>query len=297
VERQIKEFNIPNSTWSEQCNLFSEVVNVLYDNPEENISSVHQFFSDVWLSYPSGSDYVRNVLLVQDKSLLNTTVSLLNNKNTAMDAVKLMDQVILKIIIENKDNMDLYNIVHEKLLSVNDVITQLLNSDSLILVLAGTKLVQAFVNHKLEYLLKTGTLASLDIFFKLKLSNVIHTVVANTICTIIKSGDIQSIMKILIEGNLIDRIIGSFNNEDCQVAYRGHLRIIANNLKDCTVPEICDFLKSNQAWSDFLLKLQQLNEFHVSFKVVDNLRRRDHTTTRPDIDGTGMLPHYLALKS
>jgi hypothetical protein len=280
VERQMKEFNIPNSTWSENCQLMSRVVEILETNPEEYLDAVHKFFSELCLCYPTDSDFVKSIILVNDGALINTVLCLMDNKNTASDAVKLLDQIILSILMENKDNQEFYNLATTKLFSRKEVFYNLLSSDSLILVLAGTKLVQSFVKHKLVYLLDRGTLSCLDILVKFKLSNVLHSVVCDIICSILKSSDIDLINQLLKEGKLIDKIIDAFNStNNSEIGYRGHLRIVANALRECQIPEVCSELKDNQRWNEFLAKLELLNETHIGYREAENRRRKREQET------------------
>jgi len=272
VERQMREFNMPNSTWSENCELISKVVETLRDNPEEYLDAVHKFFSELCLCYPNDTDFVKSIILVQDAALINTILSLLDNKNTASDAVKLLDQIILGILMENKDNKDFYVVATEKLFSRKEVFYNLLSSESLILVLAGTRLVQSFVKHKLINHLDKGLISCLDLLVKFKWSNVIHTVVCEIVCSILKASELVLINQLLTEGQLIDKIIDALN-DNAEVGYRGHLRIVANALRACQIPEVCVHLQSNQRWAQFLTILDNLNETNIGYREAENRRR------------------------
>jgi len=290
VERQMRDFNIPNSTWSENCELISKVVETLGNNPEEYLEAVHKFFNEICLCYPNDSDFVKSIILVQDAALINSIISLMENKNSASDAVKLLDQIILGILMENKDNSEFYKRTTEKLFLRKDVFYNLLSSDSLILVLAGTKLIQTFVKHRLINLLDRGIILCLDLLVKFKWSNVIHTVVCDILCSIIKTADLELINQLLIEGNLTDKIIDVLT-DNAEVGYRGHLRIVANSLRTCQIPQVCVYLQSNQRWTQFLSKLDHLNETHIGYREAENrrreqLRREGETSVQQQAPGT-----------
>jgi len=272
VERQLKEFNMPNSTWSENCRLISKVVEALEENPEENLEAVQKFFSEVCLSYPSDSDFVKNILLVQDAALIISVLGLLDNKNTASDAVKLLDQVILVILMDNKDHAEFFEAATEHIQKRKHVFQHLLSSDSLIMALAGTKLVQSLVKHKLSNLLDGGTLSCLDLMIKFKWSNVLHTVITDTLCSIFKTPDLDLINQLMDEGKLLEKIIETFSTEE-EVGYRGHLRIVANAIRDCPAPSVTERLKSDQKWCQFLIQLDQLNDKHIGYREVENRKR------------------------
>jgi len=148
----------------------------------------------------------------------------------------------------------------------------LLSSESLILVLAGTRLVQSFVKHKLINHLDKGLISCLDLLVKFKWSNVIHTVVCEIVCSILKASELVLINQLLTEGQLIDKIIDALN-DNAEVGYRGHLRIVANALRACQIPEVCVHLQSNQRWAQFLTILDNLNETNIGYREAENRRR------------------------
>jgi len=290
VERQLREFNLPNSTWSENCKLISKVVETLSNNAEEYLDAVHKFFNELCLCYPNDSDFVKSIVLVQDAALINSVLSLMDNKNTASDAVKLLDQIILGILNENKENRDFYNLATGKLFSRKEVFYSLLSSESLILVLAGTKLIQTFVKHKLINHLDQGLIYCLDLLVKFKWSNVIHTVICDIICSILRASDIELITQLLIEGHLTDKIIDALNDNN-EVGYRGHIRIVANTLRACQIPVICAYLQSNQRWTQFLTILDHLNETQISYREAENRREQlrreaESSSVQPQAPGT-----------
>jgi len=230
------------------------------------------FFSEVCLSYPSDSDFVKNILLVQDAALIKSVLALMDNKNTASDAVKLLDQVILVILMDNKDHTEFFKMATEHIQARKHVFQHLLSSDSLIMALAGTKLVQSLVKHKLASLLDGGTLSCLDLMIKFKWSNVLHTVISDTLCIIFKTPDLELIHQLLDEGKLLEKIIETFSTEE-KVGYRGHLRIVANAIRECPAPEVAERLKTDQKWCQFLAQLGQLNDTHIGYREAENRKR------------------------
>jgi len=103
--------------------------------------------------------------------------------------------------------------------------------------------------------------------------NVIHTVVCDILCSILKASDINLINQLLNEAHLMDKIMDTLTNNP-DVGYRGHLRIVANALRACPIPEVAAYLQSNPRWTQFLIRLDYLNEFHIGYREAEN-RRRD----------------------
>jgi len=155
--------------------------------------------------------------------------------------------------------------------------------------LAGTKLVQSLVKHKLSNLLDGGTTSCLDLMIKFKWSNVLHTVISETLCYIFNTPDVELINQLLDEGKLLEKIIETFNTKE-QVGYRGHLQIVANAIRNCSVPELVDRLKSNQQWTLFLDHLNLLNDTNIGYREAENRKSKTDSTATVPLDTVSSPP-------
>lgn len=275
VERQMKEFGVEICAWSEKSELIPVVVEALRTQPEENLESVQKFFSEVCLSYPVDSAFVKNILLVGDSALIRTVIELMENKNTASDAVKLLDQVVLVIMNDNQGDLEFFQMVRERLLVHKEKFQGLITSNSLLTALAGVKLIQALVKHKFVDLMDGAPLSCIDLMMKFPWSNVIHRVISDTFVYIIAHPKDLLLSKIFPESNsLVDKIIDTFaSTTNLTVGYHGHLRIIANALKTCRHPTIVQYLAEHKRWNDFLQELEKMNNLNVSFRQAETQRQ------------------------
>lgn len=270
VERQYKEMREIDVSWSEKCNLASQVVGALNSNAEENLEPIHKFLREISLSYPSDSPFLKNLISAHDSALIKITIDLMQNKNLALDAVKLLDQVIIVIIMDNKEDTEFHQNTINQMTTRKEVFKHLLESNSLISALAGVKLYYSFVRHKLESLVEGGIVIAFNIMMKFKWSNVIHAVVQEMLIYVITSPDTRNLLKELVtDGHLLDKIIEVLKKDEA-VGYKGHFRNLANLIVENTQIHEVIMLDDNENWKNFQDTLQLLNEKNSTFQFDNN---------------------------
>jgi len=254
IERQIKEYNIPATMWSKNCNFFSEVVDNFMNRPIDYISSFVQLLIDI--SNRKDTEIIS--FLCQEK-LLSCVLSSLLNKDIVLEIIILLDQVLLKLIKEDRITLH-----HNKL---EEILNSLLKSDSLISALAAVKLIQSLIKHKLTHNLNAVVIDCISLFNKYKWSNILHSSITDILCSIISLNDIKLIDQILREGKLPVLIIDTLSNKDLQVGFKGHMSVVANVLVTCNIAEVSEVLKMYPLWDGVLKELQYLNQMNLAYVV------------------------------
>eukprot|EP01125_Pyxidicula_operculata_P008867 TRINITY_DN2938_c0_g1_i2.p1 TRINITY_DN2938_c0_g1~~TRINITY_DN2938_c0_g1_i2.p1 ORF type:complete len:269 (+),score=47.00 TRINITY_DN2938_c0_g1_i2:678-1484(+) len=196
----------------------------------------------------------------------------MENKSFASDAVKLLDQVALVILMDNKLDTEFYESVTNELRSRSVIAEKMLKSDSLASALAGIKLIQTLLKHKISSVFEDGLILCLDLMKKFKWSNILHGVVKDILVSIFLVNDTQLINLLLDKGNLTGFISSSFSSEE-KVGYLGHLRILANVMKECSDPDVIEKLHDDPVWIEFLSKLEDLNNLNTTYRQAETKRQ------------------------
>ncbi len=136
--------------------------------------------------------------------------------------------------------------------------------------LAGAKLVQALAKHgQLVALLGDSDdvmAAFLSLLFTHKWANVLHEVVTATLLQALQQGDSATLIRVLRAG-LVSKTVAVLRGEAAS-GNRGHLLLLANALKDCSLVEVQEALNADPDWSSWQPALTELNVRNLSFRQI-----------------------------
>jgi len=264
VERQMVEIGAALS-WSQSTELVKSVINELVADPEANFESVHKFFADIVAAYPSDGPLVKSIVTGSDGVVVRTMHQLMVNVSTADAAVKMLDAVVLPIVLKNVDDGVFYASTMALFQDGQARYVSMLSQKSLQSALAGAKLLQMFAKNKLSILIEDAIEPFVDLLFKFKWANILHEVVTTTIVAALQQQDEELSLLFLQRGKLVERLVATLVSSEA-TGNRGHLLLLANNLKDATVAAVVEHLASNEAWKAFVPKIDELNSQNLTFR-------------------------------
>lgn len=225
LERQMKAEDHPNCDWSTKTNLIGSIVNALSQDPTNNIDAVFKFLQEICNHNDVCSDFVKSTILANDGALTSCLVSLVKTKHLAQDAIRLLDEHILKIVMANQGDQTFFEAATKQLLTQRCTFEEMLKSESLMNVLSGVKFIHALVKHKAFFLLGDGLETCVNLIFRFPWSNILHNGVVVVISYVFLEEQDQFITS-LLDAGLLRKIVEGLASATPH-GYKPHLRQIA----------------------------------------------------------------------
>jgi hypothetical protein len=250
IEKQMKEANVEGCDWSTQTDLVGKMVDVLEKDSPGTIEAIYKFLNEISNSYTPTSAFVKNVLTQRDCSLPRCIIKLTKDSSVSSDAIKLLDDIVLKIIMQNEEDEAFFSTIKSHLVDECSGFHQMLESkENISGVIIGVKLVHVLIKHRVYFLLHPVVYNCVDLFFHFPWANILHNAIVNVLVFVFQS-DEDSLIKSFLDAGLIKKIIQGLSNQD-NVGYRPHLRLIITTILKSPATYAQEFIANEPLWEKF----------------------------------------------
>lgn len=292
LEKQMRDANVEGCDWSNQTNLVGHVVSALEKDPSTTIEAVYKFLNEITLSYTPHSPFVKNILTQSECALPRCVINLTKDKSVSNDAIKLLDEMVLKIIMLNEDDAEFFETIRTQLSVVCSGFHKMLDSkDDLGGVIIGVKVIHALIKHKVHSLIDNSIFNCVDLCFRFPWANVLHNVIVNVVVSVFQSGELE-LTKSFLDAGLLRRIIEGLAGSE-PVGYRPHLRIIVSSMHASPSQHAQDFFAAEPMWGRFWEIMEYRDRPEWAFNYAEAKVREELTLL---LNG-GALPLSLPLSS
>jgi len=250
LEKQMKEQNIEGCDWSTQTNLVGNIVLALEKDPSTTLEAVYKFLNEISNSYTPHSQFIKNILTQGDCSLPRCIIKLSKDKSVSSDAIKLLDEMVLKIIMCNEDDEEFFETIKTQLSVECAGFHEMLEStDNLGGVIIGVKVIHALIKHRVNFLIDPSIFNCIDLCFRFPWANILHNVIVNVIVYVFQ-GEEESLIKSFLEAGLLKKIVTGLATQE-GVGYRPHLRIIISSMHASPSTLAQDYFLKDPLWARF----------------------------------------------
>jgi len=250
LEKQMKEQMIEGCDWSTQTNLVGNIVIALEKDPSTTLEAVYKFLNEISNSYTPHSQFIKNILTQGDCSLPRCIIKLSKDKSVSSDAIKLLDEMVLKIIMCNEDDEEFFETIKTQLSVECAGFHEMLESeDNLGGVIIGVKVIHALIKHRVNFLIDPSIFNCIDLCFRFPWANILHNVIVDVIVYVFQSEE-DTLIKSFLEAGLLKKIVTGLAIQE-GVGYRPHLRIIISSMHASPSAFAQDFFVKDPLWARF----------------------------------------------
>jgi len=268
LEDQMREMGVAGCAWSQNSNLVRHLVLALQTSPTTNLESVSKLVSEICTTNSSTSEMVKSLLLAEDGALTKTLVELSKSKSVSTEAMKFLDEVILKVIMANQDDAAFFDRVASFFQGQSDF-SVTLKSESLSEVLVGIKFMHALIKHKALFLLGDGLASSLDLLSRFPWANILHNVIMEMFIHVLHQGE-DALIEQLIRADILLALIEGLVTEQ-PVGFLPHLRNIASALAESPSDAVRDYLLRHPLWDQYVTAMEFRNDKNLTFREAERL--------------------------
>jgi hypothetical protein len=301
LEKQMKEQMIEGCDWSTQTNLVGNIVIALEKDPSTTLEAVYKFLNEISNSYTPHSQFIKNILTQGDCSLPRCIIKLSKDKSVSSDAIKLLDEMVLKIIMCNEDDEEFFETIKTQLSVECAGFHEMLESeDNLGGVIIGVKVIHALIKHRVNFLIDPSIFNCIDLCFRFPWANILHNVIVNVIVYVFQSEE-DTLIKSFLEAGLLKKIVTGLATQD-GVGYRPHLRIIISSMHASPSAFAQDFFVKDPLWARFweIMEYRDRPEWAFNFaetKVREELGELLYGAIPKSLPLSGDLPSEIPTQS
>lgn len=187
-----------------------------------------------------------------------------------------MPQVIIKIVMANKDDEGFFATVADHFKKEQKIFSDMLSSNSLSDVLVTVKFYHALIKHNAAFLLGDGItlrlwlptilglISSVKLFFRFPWANILHNVIMSAITHVFQVQSEEMIEQLLNAGLLVTVVKGLATQQP--VGFSPHLRAIATAIGECLLPKVQEYLKSQPLWEKYKEAIEVRNDSTLTYK-------------------------------
>eukprot|EP01126_Amoeba_proteus_P029962 TRINITY_DN2962_c0_g5_i18.p1 TRINITY_DN2962_c0_g5~~TRINITY_DN2962_c0_g5_i18.p1 ORF type:complete len:596 (-),score=149.99 TRINITY_DN2962_c0_g5_i18:175-1962(-) len=270
LEEQLRLEGSPHGDWSQKCNLVQHLVKVLKSHPHQHLESVTKLMTEVFTTTGGvTSPFLKSILVAENGALFKVLVQLTRVPALSVDAFRSLDEVLLKIITANDDDVSFFSSMQQILKEEYNIFLEMSRSNSLRDALASVRFFNILVKHKAFSLFEENLVETLQLFPQYPHSNILHNVVCSMICQILQTED--KLTEQLISGGIVEKIISELASPLPNVGYRSHLKLIAHALFQSPSRAVKQYLHDSRLWAAFLRAKDFWERKDLTFRGADRL--------------------------
>jgi len=248
LERQTKTED-PTFDWSGNTDLVGSLVRVLEEDPQNTLDPVLKFLQEICSHNDPQSDFIKRIILAKDGALTTCLVKLTKEKSIAQEAIRLLDEFVLKVVMLNRNDEVFFTCVSKRLVDQRPVFEEMLNSPSLMHVLSGVKFINAIIKHKAFFLLGNGLKSCIDLMFRFPWSNILHNAILVVIGTALQDEN-EGFLENLLDAGLLKNLVQGLADPKPS-GCKPHLRQLALTMQTTRSPKALERLATDPLWEKY----------------------------------------------
>jgi hypothetical protein len=291
LERQMKNEGHLDADWSGKTDLVGNLVNVLEEDPQNTLDPVFKFLQEICVHNDPTSDFIKSTILAKDGAFTACLVKLTKVKHIAQDAIRLLDEHILKIVMLNKGDKEFFEKASKQLLDQRSVFEEMLNSNSLMHVLSGVKFIHALVKHKAFFLLDNGLKICIDLMFRFPWSNILHNSIVTVISSVFQDENEEKFLESLLDAGLLKMVVQGLASETPS-GYKPHLRQIAATMQMTRSAKALERFATDPLWEKYWQAMETRKNPDLTFIEAEKLvvKRLQECLAECDAEGQPSQP-------
>jgi len=227
---------------------FPALLFLMISSNTSSISVVDNLYKIVCKINGFTSPFVVNTLTYEQYKIPHFVLSLMEDPDSCSEAVLFLCDCLLPTYASNDSICAGFMQI---LSSRESLYASLIRSPSKILQHCGLRLVESFLKKKCECLVPPLLPYCLDLFFTHHRSNVFHNSISQIVTTTFQNSN-PALLEIMINGNLLERIINAYEEREEPKEYYGHLAKMVKSIAECESPVVTqnELVKSDR-WIKF----------------------------------------------